>query len=66
MDVGMLVPVILGHGLDDREGLLGAGGVVQIDQGPTPSRIVQDRELDADGLEVGPGKVWSWGWGGGG
>jgi hypothetical protein len=62
----MLVPVILGYGLDDRDGLLGAGGVVQIDQGSTSSQIVQDRELGADRLEVGPGKVWSWGWGGGG
>ncbi len=50
VDVGVVAPVVVVHGLDDRLGFLGGGGVVQVDQGLAVDLAGQDGKVGADGL----------------
>ena len=47
VDVGVVVLVVARHGVDHRAGLLGGGGVVEVDERPAVDPLGQDREVRA-------------------
>ena len=52
VDVGVAVSHQVRHGLDDRLGLLGRGGAVQVDERPVADPAGEDRELAADSFRI--------------
>ena len=54
VDVGVVVPVVVRERVDDALGLLGRGGVVEVDERLPVDLLVEDREI---GAEVFPGGV---------
>ncbi len=52
VDIGMLVPLVLGHALDDRQGHLPAHGAVEVDHGLAVQHPGNQREVLADGGDI--------------
>ena len=48
VDVGVVLPVMTGDGVDHGARLLGGGRAVEIDQRPAPHRLRKDGEVTAD------------------
>ena len=52
VDVGVLLPLVLGHALDDREGHLPAHGAVEVDHGLAVEDAGEQGKVLADGGDV--------------
>ena len=52
MHVAVVVLVVVDDGLNHRTRLLSGRGIVQVDQGPTVHRLLQDGEFRSNGLYV--------------
>ena len=52
VDVGVVAFVVVDEGLDDGGGLLGGGGVVEVDEGLAVDKLVQNGEVFSYFLDV--------------
>ena len=56
MDIGAVDFVELSNGVDYCRGLLGGSGGVEVNEGPTVDRLLEDREIFADSFYVETGR----------